>query len=115
MPHGLEGEEGTLQNYKGAKSQEKQARDTAQEALPLATQRGKVSWPLPKAKDVPFLHITNSYKAKYWALVRVLPGHQSLSKYSTEWHIWAINTAQALCKQVCFCHHFIPFTHHYLF
>lgn len=49
MPHGLEGEEGTLQNYKGAKSQEKQARDSAQEALPLATQEEGILAP-PKGK-----------------------------------------------------------------
>lgn len=97
------------QNYKDAKAQEKRVRDTAQEALPLATQRGKLSWPLPKAKDVPFLHVTDSYKAKYWVLDHVLLGHPLLSKYSTKWCIWAINATQVLCK----CVHF--FTISFLF
>ena len=63
----------------------------------------------PKGKDVPFLHVTDSYKAKYWVLDHVLLGHPLLSKYSTKWCIWAINATQVLRK----CVHF--FTISFLF
>lgn len=64
----------------------------------------------PKYKGVPSLCVTSSCKAKHWGSLK----HQSFSKYSIKWCIWAINTVQALCKRVHFCHHFIPFIQHYL-
>ena len=50
MPHGLEGEEGTLQNYKGAKSQEKQVTDTAPGGFALGHPERKVILAPPKGK-----------------------------------------------------------------
>lgn len=50
MPHGLEGEEGTLQNYKDAKSQEKRVTDTAPGGFALGHPERKAIPAPPKGK-----------------------------------------------------------------
>ena len=50
MPHGLEGEEGTLQNYKDAKSQEKRETDTAPGGFALGHPERKAIPAPPKGK-----------------------------------------------------------------